>query len=354
LLRTQDAGLTWTEISSGCETTFLGVDFAGGETALAVGRDGYILRSDDTGLTWSPLTTGWTNDLWDVACIDTDHAVAVGESRTIFRTEDAGASWQQVGPASGLDYYQAVFFVDDLHGWISTFYGEILHTSDGGLTWEIQMSSYLDLQDIYFTDLLHGISVGGVDGNATLITDNGGLTWTEQPNPEYAYLNGVQFSDQLTGIAVGQGIFRTFDGAVTWQRDFASSSYFQDICLMGDGVALAVGQGGTILRAGPDGVGVVFDGPPPARLTVQVFPNPFNPRTTVAFFLPRQGHVQIRVFDLSGRQVRTLANRGFPVGNHAVEWNGRDETGRALASGTYLIRCKTDYASRTQRVMLIR
>jgi photosystem II stability/assembly factor-like uncharacterized protein len=354
LLRTQDAGLTWTEINSGCDTTFLGVDFAGVKTALAVGHDGYILRSDDTGLTWSPLTTGWSNDLWDVACIDSDHAVAVGESRTIFRTEDAGMTWHQVGPASGLDYYQAVYFVDDLHGWISTFYGEILHTFDGGLNWEIQVSTYLDLQDIFFTDLLHGISVGGVDGNATLLTDDGGLTWTEQPNPEYAYLNGVRFSDQLTGIAVGDGIFRTFDGAVTWQRDFTASSLLADICLMGEGVALAVGRGGTIMRAGPDGVGIVFEGPPQPGLSMQAYPNPFNPRTTVAFFLPRQGHVQIGVFDLSGRQVRTLAAGAFPRGDHKLEWNGRDDDGRALASGSYLVRCQTDLASRTQRVMLIR
>ena len=134
------------------------------------------------------------------------------------------------------------------------------HTTDGGQTWQEQVSSFLDLQDIHFSDLLHGIAVGGVDGNATLLTDDGGVTWTQQSNPEGAYLNGVRFSDPLTGIAVGQGIFRTYDGAATWQRDFSYSLYFQDICLMGDGVALAVGGGGSILRAGPDGVGLVYGG----------------------------------------------------------------------------------------------
>ncbi len=193
-----------------------------------------------------------------------------------------------------------------------------------------------------------------MDGNATLLTDDGGMTWSQQDNPEYAYLNGVRFSDQLTGIAVGQGIFRTFDGAATWQRDFSFSLYCEDICLMGDGVALAVGGGGGILRAGPDGVGIVYEGPSSPGITLKTFPNPFNPRTTVAFSLSHQGHVRIRVLDLLGRHVRTLVSRHFPAGEHAVEWNGRDDSGRGLASGSYLVQCQTDFESITHRVMLIR
>ena len=259
-----------------------------------------------------------------------------------------------MGPGTGLDYFQAVFFVDDLHGWICSFYGEVWHTTDGGQTWQEQVSTFLDLQDIHFSDLLHGIAVGGVDGNATLLTDDGGVTWTQQSNPEGAYLNGVRFSDPLTGIAVGQGIFRTYDGAATWQRDFSYSLYFQDICLMGDGVALAVGGGGSILRAGPDGVGLVYGDIPSSGIKMQAFPNPFNPRVTVAFSLPDRGHAQIRVFDLAGREIRTLVSRHFAAGDHSVQWNGQDDSGRALASGSYLVQIQTAFASRTERVMLVR
>jgi hypothetical protein len=354
LLRTEDAGMTWTEISTGSETNFRGVDFGDAETGMVVGQDGFVLRTEDAGLTWIPVATGSTHDLWDIACIGPDQAVAVGEERTILRTVDGGATWQEVGVPHSFDYCQSVFFIDNLQGWTCTFYGYVFHTSDGGLTWESQASTFLDLQDIYFSDPLHGISVGGVDGNATILTDDGGGTWTQQANPEDAYLNGVQFCDPLTGIAVGEGIFRTFDGAATWQRDFSYSLYFEDICLLGDGVALAVGRGGGILRAGPDGVGLVSGGVPPSGITVRAFPNPFNPRTTVAFSLPRRGRVQIKVLDLSGRQVRALAAGHFPAGDHTVEWNGRDDAGRSLASGSYLIQCRTDFESRTQGVMLIR
>lgn len=123
---------------------------------------------------------------------------------------------------------------------------------------------------------------------------------------------------------------------------------------MGEGVALAVGQGGAILRAGPDGVGLVFDGLPRAGLQVQAIPNPFNPRTTVAFSLPRRGQVRIKVFDLNGRHLRLLADSEFPAGDHAVNWNGRDDAGRALASGSYLVHLQSGSESSTRKVMLIR
>jgi hypothetical protein len=300
------------------------------------------------------LTTGSIMYLYDVACIDADHAVAVGGDRAILHTSDGGANWQDVGFPHNFDYCQAVYFVDDLHGWTCTFYGYIYYTDDGGLTWGEQYSSALDLQDIHFTDLLNGISVGGVDGNATLLTDDGGLTWSRQSNPEGAFLNGVGFSDPLTGIAVGTGIFRTYDGAATWQRDFSYSVRFYDVCLMGGGVALAVGSGGAILRAGPDGASSVFDGPPQAKVAMRAYPNPFNPRTTVAFSLTSRQKVQISVFDLTGRKVRTLAARFFQAGDHTIEWNGRDDSGRTLGSGSYLVRLRTDFENRTKKVMLIK
>ena len=94
--------------------------------------------------------------------------------------------------------------------------------------------------------------------------------------------------------------------------------------------------------------------PPMAFHLEQAYPNPFNPRTTIAFSLPHQEYVQISIFDLTGRQVRTLATRTFPAGDHSLEWNGRDDAGRTLASGSYLIRLKSETKSRIQKVTLIK
>jgi hypothetical protein len=66
-------------------------------------------------------------------------------------------------------------------------------------------------------------------------------------------------------------------------------------------------------------------------------PNPFNPRTTVYFDLAQAGRVSVRVYSVSGRLVRTLVSEDMSAGNHAVVWDGIDDTGRSVASGAYLV-----------------
>lgn len=84
-------------------------------------------------------------------------------------------------------------------------------------------------------------------------------------------------------------------------------------------------------------------------------PNPFNPRTTVAFELTEPALVNLQVFDLSGRRVRTLlSGESYVSGTHEAVWDGTDDAGRQVASGTYLCRLQAGAFSQTNRVMLIR
>ncbi len=72
-----------------------------------------------------------------------------------------------------------------------------------------------------------------------------------------------------------------------------------------------------------------------AEAMMMVYPNPFNPSTTVTFALPEAGWIQLAIFDVRGRLVRTLADESFGVGAHRVAWDGRDDHGNPLASGVY-------------------
>jgi hypothetical protein len=85
-----------------------------------------------------------------------------------------------------------------------------------------------------------------------------------------------------------------------------------------------------------------------------VHPNPFNPQTTVSFTLPRAGWADVSVYDLTGRQVTSLASRLFDAGQHTVNWNGSDSRGRAVPSGTYIVRLETDERVESRKVMLVR
>jgi hypothetical protein len=72
----------------------------------------------------------------------------------------------------------------------------------------------------------------------------------------------------------------------------------------------------------------------------QNFPNPFNPITQIQFDLPRPSHAEVQIFDLLGRKIRTLLDELHTAGSHRASWDGRDDAGRAAASGVYLVRVR--------------
>ena len=74
---------------------------------------------------------------------------------------------------------------------------------------------------------------------------------------------------------------------------------------------------------------------PTAFRLVQNAPNPFNPKTTVAYHVPHESSVTIRVYDVAGRCVRTLVDGLVEPGRHAAVWDGTNESGDAVGSGIY-------------------
>jgi hypothetical protein len=86
----------------------------------------------------------------------------------------------------------------------------------------------------------------------------------------------------------------------------------------------------------------------------RVYPNPFNPQTTVEFEVSRPGHVDLAVYDLTGRRIATLIREAMPAGRHDRVWSGVDDRGRGVASGVYLIRLNTEGVTDLSKVMLLK
>jgi hypothetical protein len=93
--------------------------------------------------------------------------------------------------------------------------------------------------------------------------------------------------------------------------------------------------------------------PASARLT-RVAPNPFNPRTTIAYVLAKTAVVELSVFDLRGRLVRRLVAEARRSGEHLVEWDGTDGHGRAVPSGRYVARMRAGDVVATRSLTLVR
>jgi N-acetylmuramoyl-L-alanine amidase len=94
----------------------------------------------------------------------------------------------------------------------------------------------------------------------------------------------------------------------------------------------------------------------PQRFSLQQnFPNPFNPSTTITYNLPEGMHmVELRIYDLLGRTIRTLVDGQQPAGHHIVLWDGRDDGGQPAPSGIYLYQIKTPFFTSSRRMAYIK
>ncbi len=93
----------------------------------------------------------------------------------------------------------------------------------------------------------------------------------------------------------------------------------------------------------------------PAAYNLQAnFPNPFNPTTTIKFALPETQDVRLSVYSIDGHLVATLLNETRGAGHHEVVWTGKDDSGRAVASGTYFYRLAAGPYSQVRKMTLMK
>ncbi|MDD4858323.1 MAG: T9SS type A sorting domain-containing protein, partial [Candidatus Krumholzibacteria bacterium] len=99
----------------------------------------------------------------------------------------------------------------------------------------------------------------------------------------------------------------------------------------------------------------VDDTPVPCFTSLnQNYPNPFNPSTRISYSLKAATRVSLRIYNISGRLVRVLVDSTEPMGAHEAVWNGKDNTGRSVASGIYFYRLDAGAFSATRKMVLIR
>jgi photosystem II stability/assembly factor-like uncharacterized protein len=237
VLRSEDAGRTWTAPATPTHATLYGVSFADARHGWAVGQAGTVLHTSDGGDTWSaqpvmlqvagaapePLRT----NLFDVAAVSPSAAWAVGDLGVVLRCRD-GESWERVwiseqvlGEENVPDrIFNAVAFDDPTHGWIVGEFGTTLRTNDGGETWQGARSFVDGVEDLYLFDVSspdpRHAAVVGLAGSV-LVTGDGGATWRARNVDTSAGLFAVVWTDRA-GTAVGDRgeVYTTSDGGRSW------------------------------------------------------------------------------------------------------------------------------------------
>jgi hypothetical protein len=237
----------------------------------------------------------------------------VGNSGVAVKTTDHGYSWTSMstGVTAKLEN---VTFVNDLAGWIVGDSSTILKTTDGGTNWfKYEMQSQYHFTWVTFVDDSVGWIVGGM--GVIMKTTNAGTTWDLVPSGTTVALRAIFFKDKHHGCIVGDS-----GKVLLYDTTFTTS-------------------------VSPERHGIQ----PVSFEVSQNYPNPFNPTTTITFSIPHDELVELKVFDILGKEVQILANQKYSAGSHTVQFNASH-----LASGTYIYRLKAGENVASRKIVLMK
>ncbi len=176
-----------------------------------------------------------------------------------------------------------------------------------------------------------------------------GLSWPPSPSPDLQYYElhrgeDLDFVPNLANRIYADVDTSFVDASTQWNE----STYYKVAAVDFGGNRSAYSVCSALSTGVPDGE-------LPASFAVHApRPNPFGPSTTIAYDVPRAARVSVRVYDASGRLVRTLLDRAVEPGRHASVWDGRDSGGRAVAAGVYFCRVETEGKGLVRRVVLLK
>ena len=187
----------------------------------------------------------------------------------------------------------------------------------------------------------------------------------------------VSVGDELVAYADGQVVGATRISDLSSPVVISAWGGYHEFGIELDGYAtgdridlrLYDAEDGTELKVNADldnnqyGVGVfasgtaeVMDMPavPEEYYLTQNYPNPFNPTTTISFSVPSEGHVQVNVYDITGRLITTLVDRNMSEGYHHVVWDGKDISGLDVSAGLYIYNLQAEGVSMTRKMVLMK
>lgn len=360
IMRTVDGGDNWAELTTGITNTLYSIDYYtydnnGTEAAihLAVGENGVILKSIDNGLTWSLKTSGTTEHLNEVIIVSGMFTAACGNNGTILYSYDLGETWTAVisGTTENL---KDIYFIEGTDPEVSRelYYaaltgisagsnGKIFKTTGISGNWsDISTTLSVNLSSICYLSGETFFAAG--EGGYIVKTSDMGLTYETVTSGTAENINEMRFLDGTTAVASCDNgvILNSTDGGATWTViTTPTTSDLFSVSFSSSSFGISVGENGTEIYSTDAGLTWISKDtvPPPSAdvknnevKLMQNFPNPFNPSTVISYQIPFDAMVTVKIYDMLGREVRTLVNSNQVPGTYSVSFNAS-----SLASGIY-------------------
>lgn len=272
----------------------------------------------------------------------------------VLKSGDLGETWEsKQTPAWNLTDLE--FFTNEI-GWGVGYYDMTVKTTDGGNTWNLN-APVIDgrsMFDIEFIDSSTGYVIGG---SQIARTTNKGNTWEIVLDLQGPQLNSVAtFRENYAWVVGSNEIYHTSNKGDTWiKQTFSPSSYLRKVKCVDSLHAWIQGSPFFYRTVNGGGIGspTLVHGEekfkPNDYFLVQNYPNPFNPTTTIKYNVAKYSHVNLKVYDALGREVKILVDKEQTPGQYEARFDGS-----SLSSGIYFYRLDTGNYSSTRKMILMK
>lgn len=370
IYRSNDGGKTWKmQTSSGSdyyEDQFMRICLIDSLTGYCVGLGnedhGRMLKTTNGGRIWTARSYGFDR-IRDAYFFSEQIGWIVGDNGLIARTSNGGDSFEVMNSGIFAEDFVRIYFVDPNTGWVITNSNILLRTVDGGQSWLISFykeNTYYGGQALYFCDNLKGF-IG--TSNGLFLTTDGGKTFSPVSYSGYKDITDIHFVNALEGwMTAGVSdysnsagaVYHTLDGGMTWQLMINSGTKFLALSCVPDGYAWFVGEKSTIARCSYNSTGTVIEREAANDVVkdyqlYQCYPNPFNPVTTIEYDLPIDAPIILKIYDDLGRELKTLVDEHQPGGHHQIRVDLSNQ-----ASGTYFYQMIANGYVKTKKLLLIK
>jgi hypothetical protein len=317
----------------------------------------YVIASTDSGQNWSLLSNeGLYEQSFTIDVVDTDNIWAFHTYLCKYNNE--AWRWDTLNIAA--HSVNAVFdMADTAHGLagipdsIGSDWSILYRTRDGGHTFD-SVSRIENVRFIHHASLRH---VWVITDHKVLESTDSGYTWQTSNADTNLGKNCFSSSDSMNlwiGCEVGY-ILHTSDGGQNWScENVGTTEEVTSISAVSNTFVWAATADSTLWGLGVTGI-AGQDAPQittPAR-SLKAYPNPTRGHLTVSYTVTTPGHGSVRVYDITGRLVKTIASGPQGKGEYTLNWNWRNE-GRTVSSGVYFIKSSNAGSSAVERIVLIR
>ncbi len=388
IFRTTNAGDTWTITSQSSTYGFYDIDFPANEIGFACGWLGKIFKTTNGGNSWFSVNSGTTNVLRWMHFVDENTGYIVGGTNwnnpnKVFKTTNSGSSWTMIKNFGGLVIGGIHLFNDNIGVICGGNSGEIIKkTYDGGMNWE---DKYINSTGVFQSLQFGENGIGWACGNNGRVIQSldYGETWVEiesaSQNTTLFGIHGVE--EAVFAVGTSGSIFKktlnpsliadfsadpifgsspltvnfideTIGEPILWSWDFDNDgvvdSYVQNPQWIYSepglySVSLTVynSQYNTI-ETKIDYIEVSESSSKGSYIEsnsnyLSNYPNPFNPSTTISLSIDSIENAELLIYNLKGLEIRKYS---ILNSKSSILWDGKDKSGKSVASGIYLYKVK--------------